>query len=165
MNEYTWDEACGEWIKCHMSCRFIAWRYLSVFWENGWKDTELASFFMLVGMLRGFFLLYTFALTGLWNKTISTWWYFTDCFEPVCQDEWYYLIGYCALLGLDIKIEIFLSQVFVCRESQGSAPELMNRYDLKNWHHLDAFNALPRLWFLNGILMPYVIWHAKMTFN
>jgi hypothetical protein len=27
-----------------MSYRFIAWRCLSVIWENGLKDTELASF-------------------------------------------------------------------------------------------------------------------------
>jgi len=125
-NVYTWDEACegSPWIKCHDVISVYSVE-MPLSCLRKWLEGHWAwILFRLFGMPRGIFLLYTFERTGLRNKTFSTLWYFTDCFEPVCQDEWYYLLGDCVLLGLDIKIDIFVSQVFVCCETQGSVRSL-----------------------------------------
>ena len=162
---YTWDEACevSPWIKCHdvMSVYSVE---LPLSCLGKWLEGLWAwILFRLFSMLRGIFLLYTLGRTCLWNKTISTRWHFTDYFEPVCQDEWYYLLGDCVLLGLGIKIEIFVYQVFVCCETQGSVRSLWIDMTSRIGTILMLSMRRQVYYYEWYILMPYVIWHAKMT--
>jgi len=163
---YTWDEACegSPWIKCHdvMSVYSVE---MSLSCLGKWLEGHWAwILFRLLGMPREIFLPCTFARTGLWNKTISTWWYFTDCFGSVYQDEWYFLLGDCVLLGLDIKIEIFVSHIFVCCETQGSVRSLWIDMTSRTGT-IVVLSMHRRVYDSEWCINAYVFWHAKMTFN